>query len=335
MDVSCRLLCEYSLGGRQLKESWRIVNISRDLNQHPALASVRRVHGFAILLFFTCVETISLTVITLSEHLWGRDHALLALVSISTAFSLCSSVCLAVIFMRTPSDQDVDRSVTTQGSESFSRMRRKLQRDLHDGFGPTITAANMHIETARRLLEDNPDRAAELLSKAHTEIDFAVSHMRRLIRHLHVSTEVPAQGLGQAIKELGEQFQQATGGRLKVIVTCPPLDPRATSEVYEELYFIAQEAITNVVRHANATLCMVKLSTNESGITLTVRDDGIGLREPHVYGIGLKSMQERAAERGGTFTILTHLACGIQVEAFLPWKREGGATGNREESLYR
>jgi two-component system NarL family sensor kinase len=193
----------------------------------------------------------------------------------------------------------------------------------------------MHIETARRLLEDNPDMAAELLSKAHTEIDFAVYQMRRLIRHLHVSVEVPEQGLGHAIRELGEKFQQATGGRLKVIVACPPLDPQATNEVYEQLYFIAREAMTNVVKHANATLCLVQLSTSKSGITLTVRDDGTGIREPHVCGIGLKSMQERATERGGTFTIITHLARGLQVEAFLPWGQEDSATGNREESLSR
>jgi signal transduction histidine kinase len=177
----------------------------------------------------------------------------------------------------------------------------------------------MHVETARRLLEDNPGMAADLLSNAHTEIDFAVYQMRRLICRLHVSTEVPAQGFGQTIRELGEKFQQATGGQLKVIVACPPLNQRATDEVYEQLYFIAREAITNVVKHANATLCLVQLSTSKSGITLTVRDDGTGLRQPHVNGIGLKSMQERAAERGGTFTILTHLARGIQVEAFLPW----------------
>lgn len=270
--------------------------------------------------FYTCTEATFLGIVAISEYLLRRNLVLLTLLSLAAVLSLCSSVYLAVRLVRALSVQDTDRTVVIQSSESFFSMRRKLQRDLHDGFGPTITAAKLHVEAAHRLLDDHPDVAAELLSQANTEIGFALGQMRQLIRHLHVATEVPAQGLDQAIKALGEQFQQTTSAPLKVSVDCPPLDLQATNEVHEELYFIAREAITNVVRHATATQCLVKLYTSRSGITLTVRDDGAGLPKCPVYGIGLRSMQERAAEQGGTCAIFTHPAGGVQVEAFLPWK---------------
>jgi len=84
------------------------------------------------------------------------------------------------------------------------------------------------------------------------------------------------------------------------------------------VYRIASEAIHNVVKHAQATHCVVEIQVATGQLTLTVTDDGKKLPANHTAGIGLRSMQERAAELGGTFSIQASDEGGIQILVRLP-----------------
>ena len=87
------------------------------------------------------------------------------------------------------------------------------------------------------------------------------------------------------------------------------------------IYHIAQEALTNVVRHAQAKSCIVRLAVNED-VALDVVDDGVGIPEERSGGVGLSSMRERAAELGGTCVIEPAPEGGTRVSVRLPLPKE-------------
>src|SRR5207249_2133825 len=93
--------------------------------------------------------------------------------------------------------------------------------------------------------------------------------------------------------------------------------PALPAAVEVAVYRIAQEALANVVRHAHATRCAVRLGVN-GGVDLTIADDGTGLSPNGGAGVGLISMRERAAELGGTCTIGPGPTGGTEVRVFLP-----------------
>ena len=87
------------------------------------------------------------------------------------------------------------------------------------------------------------------------------------------------------------------------------------------VYRIAQEALTNVVRHAQAKTCVVGLAVNE-GVALDIFDDGVGIPDRRAAGVGLSSIRERAAELGGTCVIEPAPEGGTRVSVGLPLPKE-------------
>jgi signal transduction histidine kinase len=86
---------------------------------------------------------------------------------------------------------------------------------------------------------------------------------------------------------------------------------------------ITQEAITNVVRHARATTCTIHLCLQANQLTIEIRDDGRGIGGDDLSGVGLQSMQERAAELNGRLTISSSLEGGTHVVVWLPLEEIG------------
>ena len=79
-----------------------------------------------------------------------------------------------------------------------------------------------------------------------------------------------------------------------------------------------------MVRHADATTCTISITIDAETLTLTITDDGQGVSADHHNGIGTQSMQERAAELGGTFSVQSADPNGICIEVRLPWKNDNG-----------
>lgn len=197
--------------------------------------------------------------------------------------------------------------------------RRRLRRDLHDGLGPTLAAIGLRAEASAETLASDPARARRLLDELGDEVRAALADVRRLVDGLRPPA-LDELGLVGAIEQQAGRLEGgaglATGTRFVVDRPGSPL-PELPAAVEVAAYRIAVEALTNVVRHAEARTCRVRIRTGDD-LTIEVIDDGRGLPPDQRPGTGIESMHERAAELGGTLTIARRRGGGVRVIARLP-----------------
>ena len=196
--------------------------------------------------------------------------------------------------------------------------RLRLRRDLHDGIGPQLAALTLKLETARNRLARDPEVQA-LLSDLAGLARAAVDDVRSASRALRPPV-LDELGLVPALREVAAQHGQ---NGLCVSVDAPRPLPSLPAAVEVAAYRIAQEALTNVVRHASAKSCTLSLVADEEAgeLLLEVTDDGRGVGEGRGMGVGLHSMRERAEELGGTFSVGPGPSGGTRVSARLPLTR--------------
>ncbi len=201
-----------------------------------------------------------------------------------------------------------ERLVTAREEE-----RRRLRRDLHDGLGAAIAGVNVQLQAAVHALDRDPSRVGPLLTSASAAVQEALDDVRRLVYGLRPPV-LDALGLPGALRDHAGTLRGP--GAPDFTVDAPAEIGELPAAVEVAALRIAQEAMTNVVRHANAGHCLVELSCN-GALRLRVHDDGIGYRDQH-SGVGLVSMRERAGELGGTVTIANAPGGGTEVLAVLP-----------------
>jgi signal transduction histidine kinase len=206
--------------------------------------------------------------------------------------------------------------------------RRRLRRDLHDGLGPTLGGLTLGLDTARGMVTGKSS-AEQLLVRLKEESQEAVSDVRRLVYGLRPPA-LDDLGLVAAIRQQAAKHgsisdagkpRRHTGENGPVVsVKAPETLPPLPAAVEVACYRIAQEAMTNVVRHAKASSCCVSLSIDKATgvLELEVIDDGVGMPENRRAGVGMTSMRERAEELGGTLTIEPIPEGGTRVLARLP-----------------
>jgi signal transduction histidine kinase len=205
-----------------------------------------------------------------------------------------------------------ERLVTTREEE-----RRRLHRDLHDGLGPMLGSLTLKLDVASDLLERDPAAARALLGSLKTHSQSALADIRRLVYALRPPA-LDELGVLGAIDESAAQYSH---NGLRVSVEAPGRLPPLPAAVEVAAYRIVQEALTNVVRHAHASECVVRLALDETVETLhlEIRDDGRGLPPEPGRGVGVASMRERAAELGGECVVESFSAVGgTRVRASLP-----------------
>jgi signal transduction histidine kinase len=202
-----------------------------------------------------------------------------------------------------------ERQVTAREEE-----RRRLRRDLHDGLGPSLAALVIRLELADGLLGTDPAAARTVIGELKSEAQNAVTEIRRLVYELRPPS-LDELGLVGAIRENAARLMPPGGPAFTV--TAPERLPSLPAAVEVAAYRIAQEAMTNLVRHSGASSCDIRVDLN-GALELEVRDDGCGLGADHRVGVGLASMRERAAELGGRCTVETAARGGTIVRAELP-----------------
>jgi signal transduction histidine kinase len=190
--------------------------------------------------------------------------------------------------------------------------RRRLRRDLHDGLGPALAAIGLKAGLAAR--EIPPESAARgMLDEISSEVKASLADVRRLVEALRPPA-LDELGLVGAVRSRASTLT----GELQIDVSGPAATAGLPAAVETAGYRIAVEAMTNAVRHSGGTRCAVTVAVGDGGIEMTVRDDGRGLDPARTAGVGLRSMQERAAEVGGVFSIRSPAAGGTVVHAWLP-----------------
>ena len=199
--------------------------------------------------------------------------------------------------------------VTTREEE-----RRRLRRDLHDGLGPALASLTFKVEAARNLLKQDSEKTDRLLEDVRQQAQEAIADIRRLVYNLRPPA-LDELGLLSALREQATNHQHEG---LEVVFEAPPALPSLPAAVEVAVYRIAQEALTNVARHAQAQRCLLSLQVDEDAFHLEICDDGKGIPAGHHVGVGLQAMHERANELGGSCTITAGSSGGTIVRVRIP-----------------
>lgn len=212
--------------------------------------------------------------------------------------------------------EDVQRSreqiVTAREEE-----RRRLRRDLHDGLGPVLAAMSFRLDAIHNFIEHDPDQARKLTGELKAQVQTSLSEIRRIAYNLRPPA-LDELGLLGALREHLVSAQQHDG--LRFVLEGPETLLPLPAAVEVAAYRIITEAVTNVQRHAEASICTVKVSLDEQSadLSLEVIDNGRGIPTQQPAGVGLAAMRERTAELGGQFLIDSSADGGTRIHARLP-----------------
>ncbi len=196
--------------------------------------------------------------------------------------------------------------------------RRRIRRDLHDGLGPVLAGIAMAAQAAQNLVPTDPAAAAALLERIGAAGRSATAEIRDLIEALP-PLALERLGLVEALRErlTGLAADGEAPGAVAVrLETSGPMTG-LPAEIELAAYRIALEAFTNVLRHAQARHCDVRI-VNDGRLNVTIVDDGVGIEDDATPGIGLVSMAERAAGVGGELVVRRGSDGGTEVRASLP-----------------
>jgi signal transduction histidine kinase len=194
--------------------------------------------------------------------------------------------------------------------------RARIRRDLHDGLGPSLSGVALGLEAIETALPADPELAIALTARIRAEVQAAVEEIRRIIDALQPG----ALHRGDLVAAVRERADAVTARSPQLTVTVEAAEPLPpiSAAVTHAAYRIADEAITNVVRHAGASRCVVQIAVCDD-LVITVTDDGAGMPDtPRPEGVGLASMHQRATELGGAITITGTAGGGTTVEARIP-----------------
>jgi len=192
--------------------------------------------------------------------------------------------------------------------------RRRLRRDLHDGLGPQLASQVLGLEAVAQLMPSDPEKAQSLLGSLKTQAHEAILDVRRLVYDLRPPA-LDDLGLVGALRQSASRFET---GMLRFRFDVPLKLTDLPAAVETAVYRIAQEAMTNVVFHAQATRCTVCLYCRDGHVIVEVSDNGRGLSQNYQTGVGLQAMKERATELNGEFVFKSLPDGGTLVRARLP-----------------
>ncbi len=215
-----------------------------------------------------------------------------------------------------------------QLSESFNRMtedisryqaeREKILKDMHDGIGGITTNIKLLSELAQ-----NKSSVSEVKETLRTISELSkegLAEIRNFIHSLDVK-ETNWRALAAELRNFGRNMIESHGMSFNMRASVEDVREQMSSLLYLNIFRTLKEALTNIVKHSKAKSVDVTLSANTANITLTVKDDGIGLKEEEKgKGRGISNMIVRAKELGGQLTIRTDNGTSVTLEIPIPQK---------------
>jgi signal transduction histidine kinase len=200
------------------------------------------------------------------------------------------------------SESEARERLEKEVTEVTERERRRIGHELHDTVCQHLTGTSLALQVLGGELEKESFPQKKDADKAVELVEQAIELTRNVAKGLF-PLELEGQGLGGALLELS----RSTADRYRITCEfkCDSDVPRLDSTTATHLYRIAQEAVANAIKHAHVSRIFIELSIVDANLTLTVRDDGIGLPEhvPNDRGIGLRIMASRAGMIGGSLSV--------------------------------
>ena len=218
----------------------------------------------------------------------------------------------------------IERARLAENATGLARAeeRARLAREIHDTLAQGLTAIALNIEGAMHRLETHPEQARERLERALGMARENLEDARRSVLDLRGAAQLEGKPLAEALAGLARAFTSDTG----VPATVDSMDIDGLPlRVESELFRIAQEALTNVRKHAHAHRVQIGLRRRGATLSLRVRDDGRGFvvaTARHADGQGLIGMRERARLLGGQLQISSKPGEGTRVTARVPLEHE-------------
>lgn len=221
-----------------------------------------------------------------------------------------------------------------------------LAQDLHDGVAQSLSAVNLMLQALIEQADYPESQTRELLVKAHRTARTANAELRRVIDQLHMPkrSAAPVQAISQAasptplkplsagsqklvaidrlarlglVAALMEYFKYATNDSTALVFD-PDRYVQQALALEVELFRIAQEAVSNSVRHGQAKRICISLSVRENKVKLLIEDDGVGAQAHPQGGLGLASMRERTARLGGALNFGVTVNKGVSLQVLVP-----------------
>ncbi|MEG4810757.1 sensor histidine kinase [Microcoleus sp. F8-D3] len=193
--------------------------------------------------------------------------------------------------------------------------RNRIAREIHDGLGHTLAAQTIQLNNALLFWKSEDEKALEFLKQAKQLGSEALLEIRKSVSVLRSN---PLQGLSleSAIDKLLQDFQRMTAIEVSNSIRLPVL---LSQEINTALYRIVQESLTNIHKHADATMVNVGLQQHAGQIYLSIADNGKGFDPAqNTTGFGLQGMCERVAAAGGQFAIYSKSGNGCRISVSLP-----------------
>jgi signal transduction histidine kinase len=187
--------------------------------------------------------------------------------------------------------------------------RRRLERDLHDGAQQRLVSLALDLRLARDMVGQNPRQAEKILDGAADELGQALEELRELARGIHPAL-LSDRGLDPAVETLARRAP------VPVQVEAQ-LGDRVPEPVELAAYFVVSEALTNVVKYANASQARVRVEQVNGRVVVEVADDGVGGAEPG-RGSGLRGLADRISALGGNFEVDSAPGTGTRIRASIP-----------------
>jgi len=191
--------------------------------------------------------------------------------------------------------------------------RERVTRDLHDGAQQRFVTSLIHLQLAEQQWEDAPEHAKELLGLALRDAKRGIDDLREIVAGIHPAI-LNQRGLAAAIDALTTQ--------LPIPVELDVPDQRLPSAIEASVYFFCSEALTNVIKHAQAQSASVRVHLDDQRCAVEVRDDGMGGAMPRADNSGLNGLRDRIGALSGTMDIVCPAAGGTVLRASVPLPRE-------------
>lgn len=289
----------------------------RDLTIHEQVAWTRRVLPLTIFLVVTAVQSwVNLTRLSHDSVIFhlGVEIFVYALLG-----PLVTWYVLLWIERQLIEKERVEHRLRQQEQRMLQirdEVSNQIASDMHDSLGPQLFALALKADLCKKLLRSDPCQVEQELSVISATLQQSIREVRRAIYALG-PIELERLGLFETLRKLVAEFEELNQTKLELLISGE--EQRLPQEVEIGLYYIVQEALYNVRKHAQAQKVSIGFDVGPRVICLTVRDDGKGFEPADTpEGVGLRHMRERTLSLNGNFSIHAARNEGTEIRVCLP-----------------